>query len=66
MSGAVADQGGLQEVNIRFTGTPRFREDGSAYVSENEYTGMPSVEIDKAWTELYQGESLCQCSNRIC
>jgi hypothetical protein len=45
---------------ISFTGSPRFREDGSEFVPDQEkqpqYVGDPSRAMDHAWASLTFGE----------
>lgn len=39
----------------KFTGTPRFDENGTALVPESVYVGAPSPETDRAWKDIGAG-----------
>jgi len=49
----------IQLERVRFSGTPLFRENGTAYrkvnANEPQYVGPPSDEIDSAWAGLIHG-----------
>jgi hypothetical protein len=50
----------IQLERVRFSGTPLFDENGTAYrklnTNEPQYVGQPSDEIDSAWAELIHGK----------
>ncbi|KAJ9602822.1 hypothetical protein H2200_012602 [Cladophialophora chaetospira] len=52
----MADRPQIEVVQMKFSGTPKFHPNGTAYQDvidpENKYTGNPSPDIDEAWDEL--------------
>ena len=49
----------LETHQVRFTGSPGFRDDGTEYMPHREdqpvYVGPPSEEVDEAWNQLTAG-----------
>ena len=52
----MSDHPHVEVLNVKFSGTPRFYENGSAYQdidqTQTVYAGTPSSDIDEAWDEL--------------